>query len=183
MTDCPFQLENGYWTCPTCGWVYKRKSDKPPRRNRPATITDADRKRMAEMGRANGLPPDLLQQTVEHLTAELESKKEKLSGFCTGNVCEVGRKKVTTEIEQLEKRLEQAKQSIVEAQRQQAEAIAAAKELEYSKADINYIVDVICPPCDNHKNGRCKCGGCKQSQGRPIREMAERGGWCPMGKW
>jgi len=66
---------------------------------------------------------------------------------------------------------------------QRADAIEAAKELEYSKADINYIVDVICPPCDNHKNGRCKCGGCKQSQGRPIREMAERGGWCPMGKW
>lgn len=36
MTDCPFQLNvDGFYECPDCHWVYKRKSDKPPRRNCP----------------------------------------------------------------------------------------------------------------------------------------------------
>ena len=39
MTDCPFTLINGLWQCPTCGWVYKKKSEKPPRRNCPASRT------------------------------------------------------------------------------------------------------------------------------------------------
>ncbi len=34
MTNCPFTLNaDNLWQCPTCGWVYKRKSEKPPRRN------------------------------------------------------------------------------------------------------------------------------------------------------
>lgn len=41
MIDCPFTLnaETGLWQCPDCGWIYKRKSDKPPRRNCPAKLT------------------------------------------------------------------------------------------------------------------------------------------------
>ena len=41
MTDCPFTLnpETGLWQCPDCGWVYKKKSDKPPRRNCPKKLT------------------------------------------------------------------------------------------------------------------------------------------------
>lgn len=40
MTDCPFTLNtDGLWQCPDCGWVYKRKADKPPRRNCPASRT------------------------------------------------------------------------------------------------------------------------------------------------
>lgn len=39
--DCPFTLnaETGLWQCPDCGWTYKRKSEKPPRRNCPAKVT------------------------------------------------------------------------------------------------------------------------------------------------
>jgi len=39
MIDCTFTLRaNGTWKCADCGWIYKRKSDKPPRRNcRPET--------------------------------------------------------------------------------------------------------------------------------------------------
>ncbi len=36
MSDCPFQLVAGHWTCPQCGWVYPRAADRPPRRNCPA---------------------------------------------------------------------------------------------------------------------------------------------------
>jgi len=40
MIDCPFTLNaDGLWQCPDCGWIYKRKSDKPPRRNCPAKAT------------------------------------------------------------------------------------------------------------------------------------------------
>ena len=40
MTDCPFTLNaNGLWQCPDCGWVFKLKRDKPPRRNCPASRT------------------------------------------------------------------------------------------------------------------------------------------------
>ena len=36
MTDCPFELNtDDLWQCPQCGWVYKLKSVKPPRRNCP----------------------------------------------------------------------------------------------------------------------------------------------------
>jgi rubredoxin len=35
MTDCPLTLVAGRWTCPDCGWVYRLKSEKPPRRNCP----------------------------------------------------------------------------------------------------------------------------------------------------
>jgi hypothetical protein len=35
MNDCPFTLVAGRWTCPDCGWVYRRESEKPPRRNCP----------------------------------------------------------------------------------------------------------------------------------------------------
>ncbi len=41
MTDCPFTLNaNGFYQCPICKWIYPiypKKSDKPPRRNCPAT--------------------------------------------------------------------------------------------------------------------------------------------------
>ena len=34
MTYCSFQLNaDGLYQCPTCGWIYPRKSDKAPRRN------------------------------------------------------------------------------------------------------------------------------------------------------
>jgi len=38
---CPFtlNLETGLWQCHDCGWVYKKKSDKPPHRNCPAKLT------------------------------------------------------------------------------------------------------------------------------------------------
>jgi len=41
MIDCPFTLnaETGLWQCPDCGWTYKRKTEKPPRRNCPAKVT------------------------------------------------------------------------------------------------------------------------------------------------
>ncbi len=54
MTDCPFTLNaDGLWQCPNegCGWVYPKKSDKPPRRNCPATRTPeaiAEQKAQAE---------------------------------------------------------------------------------------------------------------------------------------
>ena len=36
MPDCLLQLNaNGFWQCPDCYWVFKRKSDKPPHRNCP----------------------------------------------------------------------------------------------------------------------------------------------------
>ena len=31
--DCPFALVTSLWTCPQCGYVYPRPSDKPPRKN------------------------------------------------------------------------------------------------------------------------------------------------------
>jgi hypothetical protein len=34
--DCALTLVAGRWTCPQCGWVYPRESEKPPRRNCPA---------------------------------------------------------------------------------------------------------------------------------------------------
>ncbi len=40
MTDCPLTLNaDNLWQCPDCGWVYKRKSDKPPRRRCPIPPT------------------------------------------------------------------------------------------------------------------------------------------------
>lgn len=44
MSDCPFQLNRcGLYQCPQCGWIYPRKSKKPPRRNCPKSpdITEA----------------------------------------------------------------------------------------------------------------------------------------------
>ena len=39
MTNCPLQLNiSNFWQCPNCGWVYKKKSDKPPQRNCPITL-------------------------------------------------------------------------------------------------------------------------------------------------
>ena len=36
MTDCPLERNaKGFWQCPDCNWIYKRKTDKPPRRNCP----------------------------------------------------------------------------------------------------------------------------------------------------
>ena len=40
MQNCPLQLNaDNLWQCPNCGWVYPRKSDKPPHRNCPASRT------------------------------------------------------------------------------------------------------------------------------------------------
>ncbi len=36
MTNCPLQLNaDGFYQCPQCNWIYKRKTDKPPLRNCP----------------------------------------------------------------------------------------------------------------------------------------------------
>ncbi len=49
MTDCPLALNAiGLYQCPTCGWVYKIKSDKPPRRNCPATRKPLTPEQLAE---------------------------------------------------------------------------------------------------------------------------------------
>jgi hypothetical protein len=37
ITDCPLHIIADKWTCPLCGWVYPLDSDKPPRRNCPAS--------------------------------------------------------------------------------------------------------------------------------------------------
>ena len=46
MSNCPFQLDaaTNRWTCPQCGWVYPRQSQKPPKRNCPKA---PDRKKAA----------------------------------------------------------------------------------------------------------------------------------------
>lgn len=53
MIDCPFTLNtDGLWQCPKCNWTYKKKSDKPPRRNCPALLTPEEKaKREAERQR------------------------------------------------------------------------------------------------------------------------------------
>ena len=136
MIDCPFTLNtDGLWQCPDCGWVLKLKRDKPIPRNCPASITDEDRKRMAE--------------SAEQMMGQDAPTPEQQA----------------------------------ENNRRQAEAIEAGKQLEYSEDDIDYITTDICPACDKYKDGRCKCGNCKQSQGRSVREMVERGGSCPAMKW
>ena len=46
MTDCNFHLNtDGLWQCSRegCRWIYPIKSDKPPRRNCPATITEEEK--------------------------------------------------------------------------------------------------------------------------------------------
>ena len=50
LIDCPFTLNaDNLWQCPKCNWVYKKKSDKPPRRNCPALLTPEEKaKREAE---------------------------------------------------------------------------------------------------------------------------------------
>jgi len=51
MTDCSFIINaDGLWQCWDCGWIYKRKSDKPPKRNCPKKLTPEqleERKRKA----------------------------------------------------------------------------------------------------------------------------------------
>jgi ribosomal protein L37AE/L43A len=38
--DCPFTLNaDGLWQCPDCGWIFSKRTDKPPRRNCPSRLT------------------------------------------------------------------------------------------------------------------------------------------------
>ncbi len=41
--DCPFDLADGKWTCPQCGWVYPLESAKPPYRTCPKAPPVIDR--------------------------------------------------------------------------------------------------------------------------------------------
>lgn len=57
MIDCNFDLnDDGLWQCQTCGWIYKRRSDKPPRRNcRPlGTEEKAEQARQLQCDLAEG---------------------------------------------------------------------------------------------------------------------------------
>ena len=47
MPNCPLQLNaDGFFECPQCEWVYKRKADKPPHRTCPKSpaLTEAAEK-------------------------------------------------------------------------------------------------------------------------------------------
>jgi rubredoxin len=86
VIDCPFALnfETGLWQCPDCGYVYKKKSDKPPRRNCPAKLTPeakaqrqaamAEQERAAAHGAGTQLHKLLKRLTGEGITASCGCK-------------------------------------------------------------------------------------------------------------
>lgn len=88
MTDCTFTLNAGnLWQCTECGWVYKRPSEKPPRRNcpksdgkPPATPTDRIRSAHAALD-----PPPIDAAELDRRLAVCAANE---CGHCSTGVCD-----------------------------------------------------------------------------------------------
>ena len=89
MIDCPLELNaDGLWQCPDCNWIYKRKTDKPPRRNCPKS-PDLDspehRARVKETTLAE-LEPMALKSDLPSIAAQLDQCLELCDRF-NGRTC------------------------------------------------------------------------------------------------
>ena len=122
MTNCSLTLTaDGRWQCPTCKWIYKRKSDKPPHRNCPKKrgqrTEDRGQKEPTpeQKAEAEKTIEDIEQQIAE--TKKAHAEREKHFGKCNRNDSETEYK-----LGRLEQKLQEAKQRLKTEQEQLAEA-------------------------------------------------------------
>lgn len=101
MTDCPLTLNTeGFYQCPDCNWIYKRKADKPPRRNCPnspdintpehrETIKQRMLAELTPVIESRGAPQFSLAMSTEQLERCLSPCKEFNGQTCTfrGSAC------------------------------------------------------------------------------------------------
>lgn len=146
MRFCPFTLNaDGLWQCPDCGWIYKRKAEKSPRRNCPKKLTPeqlaqreaarAEQEEAAKHGPGTQLHKLITKFTGEKITA---------SCGCKSHIAEMNRngpawcrENVDTIIgwmeEEIERRLKEA-----EAAKQKVE------ELQPTITEIQKRIDNLC---------------------------------------
>ncbi len=169
MTDCPFTLNaDDLWQCPTCGWVYPHKSDKPPRRNCPATRKPLTQEQSNAQRAAEGVFYGVPLTPEEIASRKVEAKRQEAEAI------ELGKSLGWT----FEDAIHWAA-ALVRWQK--------AGRPQRSNDEVKSIVK-ICEACEEYKADEmrcqiCRCGVSRKSKLPIFNKAALETEHCPQQKW